>query len=274
MEKTETAKEAPAQPAEEKLQGTEVATAAPLVAPHIKRAHEVPPFVTEERDQPSKKPRVDEPAEAQQKMAIPGRFPTPSVAGSTASGTDSAIASEAQNISKEETVAERPETAGTVTAAPSTQPAAPKGPTEADVTAPAAVPVATKDTKAEQISTADTGASANTATISTKSPAGEISAQREPVLPGTPQKVDTTAKPTSPAAAAAAAAFRTQPTPEQQQKQQEAAAIKAAEETTPSKPAQEAPAQKEAKKGGFMAWIKRKFKGEKSATATTNGNGR
>ncbi|GAM42526.1 hypothetical protein TCE0_044f16583 [Talaromyces pinophilus] len=275
LEKTETAKEAPAQPAEEKLQGAEVDTAAPLVAPHIKRAHEVPPFVTEERDQPSKKPRVDEPAEAQQKMTIPGRFPTPSVAGSTASGTDSAIASEAQNISKGETVAEKPETAGTVTAAPSTQPAATKGATEAAVTAPAAVPVATKDTKAEQISTADTGASANTATISTASPAGEISAQREPVLPVTPQKVDATAKPTSPAAAAAAAAaFRTQPKPEQQQKQQEAAATKAAEEATPSKPAQQAPAQKEAKKGGFMAWIKRKFKGEKSTTATTNGNAR
>ncbi|PCG93816.1 Hypothetical protein PENO1_081670 [Penicillium occitanis (nom. inval.)] len=274
LEKTETAKEAPAQPAEEKLQGAEVDTAAPLVAPHIKRAHEVPPFVTEERDQPSKKPRVDEPAEAQQKMTIPGRFPTPSVAGSTASGTDSAIASEAQNISKGETVAEKPETAGTVTAAPSTQPAATKGATEAAVTAPAGVPVATKDTKAEQISTADTGASANTATISTASPAGEISAQREPVLPVTPQKVDATAKPTSPAAAAAAAAFQTQPKPEQQQKQQEAAATKAAEEATPSKPAQQAPAQKEAKKGGFMAWIKRKFKGEKSTTATTNGNAR
>lgn len=266
MEKTETAKEAPIKPAEGKPQDTEAATAAPLVAPHIKRAHEVPPFVTEERDQPSKKPRVDEPAEAQQKMAIPGRFPSPSVAGSTASGADSAIASEAQNISKGETVAEKPEGPDTVAATTATQPTETEGPTEAAITAPAAVPVATKDTKAEQISTAGTA-------VSPAAPAGESSAQREPVLPATPQKFDTTAKPTSPAVAAAAAAVRTQPTPEQQQKQQEAAATNAPEEAAPSKAAQQAPAQKEAKKGGFMAWIKRKFKGEKSTTST-EGNSR
>ncbi|KAF5018177.1 hypothetical protein F66182_9850, partial [Fusarium sp. NRRL 66182] len=129
----------------------------------------------------------------------------------------------------------------------------------------------TKDTKAEQISTADTGASADTA-ISTALPAGEISAQREPALPVTPQKVDTTTKPTSPAAAAAAAAFRGQPKPEQKQKEQEAAATRTAEEVSHSKQEQQEPTQKEAKKGGFMAWIKRKFKGEKPTTATTNGN--
>lgn len=268
MEATEVAREAHAHPAE-KPQDTEVATAAPLVAPHIKRSHEVPLFVTEERDQPSKKPRVDESAEPQQKISVPGGYPSPSVEGSTASGTGSAIASEAQNISKGETVADKPETAGTVTAAPSTEATGTKGSTEAAVAAPAAVPVTTQDTKAEKTSTTDTGPGAGSGTaFSSASPAEEISAQKEPVLPVTPQKVDTTAKPTSPAAAAAAAAFRTQPT----KQQQEATATNGSEEVTPSKPAQQAPAQKEAKKGGFMAWIKRKFKGEKSTTATANGN--
>jgi hypothetical protein len=155
-----------------------------------------------------------------------------------------------------------------VAATTAIQPTATKGPTEAAIAAPAAVPVTTKDTKAEEISTAGAGAGAGTA-VSTTSPAGEISAQREPVLPVTPQKVDTTAKPSSPAAAAAAAAFRAQPTPEQQQKQQEAAATQAPEEAASSKPAQQTQAQKEAKKGGFISWIKRKFKGEKSTTTTS-----
>ncbi|EED21116.1 hypothetical protein TSTA_083480 [Talaromyces stipitatus ATCC 10500] len=242
LEKKETPKDAPAKlPAERLPDSVEVATAAPPVAPHIKRAHEVPAFVTQERDQPSKKPRVNEPTEAQPNLAIPGRFPSPSVAGSTASGTDSAVA-DAQNISKGETVAEKPETVGTVTAGTSIQPTGPKGPTEAAIAAPAAKPGAKT---VDETSTA--------AAVSAEPPAGEISAQKEPVLPATSQKVDTTAKPAN----QAAAAVETRPTAEQQQKQQ-VAATKAAEPT---------PAQKEAKKGGFFTWIKRKFKGEKSNTA-------
>lgn len=310
------------QPVEEGLQPGQVATAAPLVAPHVKRAHEVPIFTATERDQPPKKPRVDESAEAQPNLAIPGRYPTPSVAGSIVSATDSAIASDAQNFSTGETVAGKPEAPSTVTTLPSTQPTATKGPTEATIAAPAAVPVTTKDVtaeqvnkadtttagvpettkdikaeqlgavdttsaaapvstkdiQAEQISTADTrtgGATTGAAGVATAPPTGEISAQSEPTLPVTPQKVDTTAKPTSPAVAAAAAAFRTQTSTGQQkaQEQQAAATTQAPEEVTPStKAGPQAPAQKEAKKGGFLSWIKRKIKGEKTETFT-NGNG-
>uniref|UniRef100_A0A093UY52 Otogelin n=1 Tax=Talaromyces marneffei PM1 TaxID=1077442 RepID=A0A093UY52_TALMA len=248
------------QPAESALGKTEAAKE----AAHIKRAHEVPVFVTEERDQPSKKPRVDESAGTQPNLAIPGRFPTPSIADSAASGADSAIASEARDISKGEAVTAKPKVSDTAAATTSTQQTATQGPTEAAIAAPAAVPVATKDIKTEEVDTTGTGAGAGTA-VSTESPAGEASTQKEPVLPVTPQKADTTAKPTSPAAAAAAAAFRGH-SAEQQQKQQAAAATKAPEEVAPSEQAQPTPAQKEAKKGGFMAWIKRKFRGEKSTT--------
>lgn len=79
---------------------------ASLAAPHVKRPHQTPVFVTQESEQPPKKPRVDDHEVAAKmigdsfatgkdastsELDVPGRFPgTPSVADSAASVTGSA----------------------------------------------------------------------------------------------------------------------------------------------------------------------------------------
>lgn len=73
----------------------------PLVAPHVKRTHQEPNFVTQDRDQPPKKPRFDEAADVTgSQPPIPGRYPSPSVTGSTVSRTDSGIGTGTKDASK------------------------------------------------------------------------------------------------------------------------------------------------------------------------------
>lgn len=281
-------------PAEEPSSDTgDHLTSAPLVAPHVKRAHEVPSFVTEDRDQPPKKPRVDEASEAQPKSAIPGSFPTPSVAGSAASGTtDNAIVSETSDLSRGGIISDQPDSVAAV---------ATKGPTEKEITAPAAQPAIINAISAnnETISRVEgVAGAASTADVDAESEnrgdAGtvvdssrEFVSAKESISPSTTQPLDTSEnvadRPPEPQQQATesiqkpadtiqkpAAAVQKPPTLEQQQQQPSFAEA----EAEASKPVEEAGRPKEAKKGGFMAWIKRKIRGEKTpAAATSNGNG-
>lgn len=265
LEKTSAVKEAQAKPAaevadaehkatveEESTGATPVATAAPLVAPHVKRSHEVPAFVTQDGDLPPKKARVDETAEAataQSKLDIPGRFPTPSVAGSTASGADSGIATETQDALKKDTAANKSGVAGT-TAAP--QPAVSQ-PTEPAVSAPAAKAVAAKDTS--QPTAADKTAPAGTG--------AEAVSEKQAVPPTKSENGDTTARPINPAAGAKGAGAEAESAPQPSAVTSQQPQVQQTLDKAAPKQAQPEPA----KKGGFVAWIKRKFRGEKKATA-------
>jgi hypothetical protein len=216
---------------------TPVATAAPLLAPHVKRSHEVPVFVTQERDQPSKKARVDEPAESvpQSDLAVPGRFPTPSTTDSAIPAQDAPVVAPAAAAAPK-TVVSQPSAAVPVTeTAPVTQTPA-TAPTEAAISAPAATEPVAKDTAVEDKTAGAAAASAD------KPAAAEIPTEKE-AAPPTGQE-DASARPIKPVVAADTAA-RAEQTPDK----------------AVSKPAAQETAQKEAKKGGFVSWIKRKLKG-------------
>ncbi|KAH8689398.1 hypothetical protein BGW36DRAFT_433400 [Talaromyces proteolyticus] len=208
----------------------------PLVAPHVKRTHEDPIFVTQDQSQPPKKPRVDESdtSASQVQPAIPGRYPSPSVAGSTVSGADSGIITGAKDVSKPDAAATGEKTEASK---------------------------ASNDKLGNLTGEKTTGQQEGVSTAKETAPAPAAQAPpsgKHTETPLTSQNAEPRARPVNPAAAMPA-----QPKPvakpgQPSQEPQEARLTdKANEDIQPTA------AQKEAKKGGFMSWIKRKFKSEK-----------
>jgi hypothetical protein len=287
--------------------------AAPDVSPHVKRPHQNAPFLPQDGEQPPKKPRVNDHDVTPSELAVPGRFPTPSITESTTSATDNIGALGATETTTSQSKSAVPAVAG-LTGVESVKTTKPQAPSSAAVAEPASTFTSTQKTGPSPLSagqaapspvavaasndnkkTVDPGvsfndpvtakktASGSVLNTSTGPPTSQTTEHAEPGLPVAAQNLDGSSRPINPAAALASkeavndkianppgtkAATASAPKP------QETPTTQLLTDAANDEPRSTGPENSTAKKGGFMAWVKRVFKSDKSekAAPVTNGH--
>lgn len=268
------------------------------VSPHVKRPHQNAPFLPEDGEQPPKKPRVNDHDVTPSELAVPGRYPTldagvVSVTETTKPESSSAgpAAPDIANVESVKTTEPQAASAETVTAPPSTQKLGPSLPSTSQTAAPivpsvvVASPEDDKKMVHSGISSKDPVPTKNMASASHPNPStrpltSKTSEYAEPSLPATAQNLDGSSRPINPAAVLATneavndktknppgtkAVAASEPEP------QETPTAQPLTDAANTEPNAHAPDNSTAKKGGFIAWVKRVFKGgksEKAASAT------